>query len=434
MNNVMDYDSNQRGLQILRDVLPRECREAHVAGLLHIHNLDRFFEPEVKLPGLSLASRLGDRELKPLQLFRHLLRTASGAVGVCVPHFDEDAGSVLTRDFSAVREILRELFLAFHEFCPKTTLTLNIGAAQSAEGRFVAEALLDLLDEGPTLTQPFVVMRVRRGHNLAENDAHHDMLLRALDMARHRQGFAFALLDSTLNYQWLDGVAYTARGFRVEPMTGDFLRGTRDHHIVGSVSINLPMLIGEADGELERILRLAARVLAQRNELVLNRYGTTNVPGPLLINLAGLSDCYPEDPLASFALLEKLSTEITTLRREYGLEYSLAATDNKRHHSYAMEAERQHMLHGGHCLICPAGPHLSAQELYAELERAVHSGVSFLRYAIDDVRCMKCHTTVAAAGQCPLCGCLERREVVYHDGVLVGGIRGDDNPEQAAFK
>ena len=431
----LHLSGRKEGFQVLDDVLPSECREAHGANLIYIHDLKRFFEPEVSFVGLSLQGmETGDKILEPLMLFRQLFRSARNAVGVCVPHFDEDMGEAPLSSLTQTREVLRTIFAMLHEFSSQTPFTLNVGSSFSQDGRRVTAALLSLLDEGPTLTQPFVVMRVRRGQNLHENDPHHDLLRRALELARHRQGIAFSLMDSTLNAQWLDAVAYTSKGYRVDPMTGDFLRGTREHHIVGSVSINLPLLVSESDREMERVLRLAARVLAQRQELIATTYNTYEVPGPQVLNLVGLSKCYPDDPLAAFSLLEKLAVWVTRLRREYGLEYLLAGTEARRQDSLSVEAEQQYLLRGGHCLVRPAGPHLSVDELYADLLAAFQAGISFLRYSVDDVRCLLCHTTVAAMGPCPLCGCPERREVLYDDGVLVGGVKHEGYQESASLR
>jgi hypothetical protein len=426
LKSILSLGEQKIAAEVLRDILPEDCRKAHHRGSIFIHGLGRFLDAEVVL--LDHCAAEGPEFLRPWRWYRHLSRATKVGASLCAPHFDEDVGAALAVQPSQIKGLLQEWLLLLEEHVPEIHCTFNVGASFSPEAREVTSALLDLLDEGATKTNVFLVMRVRSGLNMRKSDPHYDLLERTLDMARHRQGTAFSLMDSTLNYQWLDGVTYTAEGLRVEPLTGDFLRGTRGHYITGRVSVDLLSVSNENREEIDTSLKLAARVLAQRLEFLSTNFGS--VFGPQIIDLKGLNDLFSRDVLGTFGLLDRISTVVSALSAEYGMQFALAATcDSDQQESLLFEAERQHILRGGHCLTVPAGPHLSVEELYAELLNANNAGVSFMRFGVTDVRCNTCHLAVAALGPCPRCGCVQRREVVNEEGRLFGGVKAEPDSE-----
>lgn len=413
--------------QILCEVLPEDCRQAYRQGLLDIHGLSRYFDREIAFVDLTGVTAEEMSMLRPLEFYGQVARAAHFARHVCLPHFDQDFALAFGQlEVAEMREIIRSLFAKLEMFHPEVSFHINVGAAMSHDAEQVVSCLLDLLDEGATRTNPFVIYRIREHVNMREGDPGFELSTRALQLARHRQGLAFSFMDSALNKQWVEMVSYTGDGVRIEPLAGDLFRGVRGMFVNSIVTISLPQLYSGDWQDLNRVVRLAGRILAQRLELFTQVEPGSQTFGTNVINLAGLNSCFADDPVGSFALLDRLGFLLPSLSNDFGLPFTLAATDSlaadlglpARRIGMALQAEQQHKLPGGHSLVCPSGGYLPWQDLHSTLLAADKSGLSFLRFAPEDVRCGSCHLVVAATGPCPGCGNEERRRVDFMEGRL----------------
>lgn len=417
---------------VLEEVLPEDCRSACRLGLLEVHNLHRYFEPEVICPDFPVISVLASRLTGPLRWSDEMLRCFDSAPTVCLANFDIDfaqafVGFTRNEYTMLMRAILDHLSLAR----PLGSLHVNIGATVDRSAAACAETLLELLDEGATRTSPFVIHRVREGVNLRTGDPGFYLTQRALQLSRLRQGIAFSLLDSELNREWLESTAYTGDGVRLEPLHGDLFRGARGVTVNGIVTVNVPQAAEEDWPALQRTLYLAGRILAQKLELMVSGGTAGATSGANLINLAGLR-FGAANSLGGFAVLEKIVGRVAQIERDLGLSLAIATmepleTMTGQGHAetgLVLEAQRQHQLRGGHSLVLPSGAHMSWEELHAVLCSAHRAGVSFIRFSPDDIRCNVCHLPVAAPGACPECGSEARRTVDFVEGRLRSMVTG----------
>jgi len=413
---------------VLEQIVPMAGREAVEQGLLYVHALSHYTEPEVVVPNLLAAAALA----APCHVFRllELLKRYAGRPTTQV--LDTFAADVGYRWRQLWPEqdrgpALKALF-GFAQTHPRVHMNLNLGDDREPELVEFTRAVLDVLDSGATLIEPQVVFRVRRGVNFEPGSPNHRLLLQALEIARTRLGVAFAFLDSPLNVTCSGLVAFTAMGLRVEPWTLDFYTGNRGVALPARVSINIPLALSYGTQCLEQNVDVAARILAHRLELMGALYQERSLP--LVINCAFLQNLDSSDTV--FEVLQALTRRVRELSREYSLRFVLSSTADlvsfmgtsaahSRTMSAVLAASMDPYLPGGHCFTLGGGAHLTRQELYEQLVHAEHAGVSFVRFLVDDIRCAQCHLSVAAAGSCPACGSVERRRISESGAHLVEG-------------
>jgi hypothetical protein len=405
-------------------------------GLLEIHSLHRYFDRELLCPPVeSFCNGNAAPGLGPLQWTGQLLRWFDIANSLCLPNFDTDFSQAFPGLCEAEMQVLlRSVFDHLDAARPGATLLhVNLGASVDQGAASCAHALLDLLDEGATRTNPFVVLRIREGVNLHPHEPLFSITQKALDLSRRRQGIAFGLMDSGMNREWLEFVAYAGDGLRMEPLHGDLFRGVRGTSVNGIVTLNVPPS-HEADWpKIERSLHLAGRVLAQKLELMEDGKTGRVIPGTSVINISGLSFDTGASKLASFDLLEKIDARVAQMGLDFGLPMTVAiveSLDGAAGQPYvssglSLAAELQHKLRGGHSLVIPTGSHMSWQDLHLSLCAAQAAGLSFLRFSPEDVRCGSCHLAVAAAGPCPACAYEGRRRVDFVEGRLQSLVTGE---------
>lgn len=420
--------------RVLGEVLPQECSSACRQGLLEVHSLHRYFEREVFAPDMPLADPKGEQLTWPLRWSGEIIRRLDSAPVLCLGHFAADFAQAfpgLSR--SSYTSLLRDFFAHWAIARPKANIHINLGATLDGPAIACAEALLELLDAGATLTNPFVVLRIRDGVNLSQGDPLFHVTRRALEISLLRQGIGFSLMDSELNREWLECGAYTGDGVRLEPVHGNLFQGARDVYVNGIVTVTVPASPQDDWATLDRTLYLAARVLAQKLELLRADGSFAPESGSNIINLAGLN-FGAESNLEAFAVLERIVARVQQMEGDLGLSLSVAILESLNHatgvpqvsSSLVLEAQRQHQLRGGHSLILPAGAHMSWQDLAAMLIAAQEAGVSFLRFSPADVRCGVCHLSVAASGPCPQCGAEARRRVDFVEGRLQATVTGEE--------
>jgi len=420
---------------VLQAVLSDHELQSIEQGLLHVHQTGPYFGAKLLIPELREIWTMKD-EAFMLRLAEMFKGYSAMGMELCIPNFAEDLGLPLLRGYNPRQlfGILKHLFSLFQQ-SPRYRVSLNFGDELENEAMILAETVLQVLDQGATFLEPQIVLRVRRGRNLERDSRGFSVLLRALDLARTREGISFALLDSPVNRSLGGLVAYNALGLRVEPISLDFYRGTRGQQIGGIVSLNMPKAWSFGPAGVVESLDGAARILATLHNISPASVGDeTKKLFPLVINLAGVSSYRISHEL--FEMLDLLSLRIKELRQRYNLNFILASTGHKvafrdtvvdalsHQQGSALLANMEQYLPGGHCLWLSAGAHKTADELYFELLNAAEKGISFVRFRVQDVRCMACHLVVAAPGPCPNCSSLGRKKIVDEEDGL-RAIAGD---------
>ena len=429
------WSSNYLSQKVLQEIVPSEGREAIKQGGVFVHSLEHYFGPDLAIPDYRGVGHQDGAELM-LGLTHGIKRDAFRAAALCLPHFDTDLGFLSARFWpqeDKLTSILSQLFEYFAQ-TPRYEVTLNLGDDTTEEGRRLTRIVLKILASGHTRLEPQVVFRVRKGTNFEPTDTNFDLLMLALELARDRKGIAFSLMDSALNSQWMNLVAYTAHGLRVEPEHCDLYVGCRGQVIPGRVSLNVPLLESYGEERLLQALGVAARLLAHRLEVV--QPVSLQRAHPLIMNLVGLPS-----QSSAFDCLDLVSKRVLRLREEYGCNFQLSATAEEIQFAYftpgpasgvmspVLAASLQHILPGGHCYLAKAGTHRSSEELYQQLIEAQQAGLSFLRFTVEDTRCGACALPVAALGPCPSCGTESRRTVIFNGTRLEECMRNADNPE-----
>lgn len=427
------WSSNYLSQKVLEEIVPLEGREAVKQGGVFVHSLEHYFGPDLILPDYRGLGCQDGAELM-LGLALATKRDSFHAAALCLPHFEADLGFLMSRfwpDEDKLALIIGRLFEYFSQ-TPRHEVTLNLGDDTTDAGRRLTRIVLNILASGHTRLEPQIVFRVRKGTNFTPSDVNFDLLMLALDLARDRKGIAFSLMDSALNSQWGNLVAYTGHGLRIEPQHCDLYVGCRGQAVPGRVSLNVPLLESYGEERLLHMLGVGARLLAHRLEIV--QPASSQRALPLIINLVGLT-CDSR----AFDCLEIASKRVSRLREEYGCNFLLSATVEEVQFAYStpvpapglmspvLAASLQHMLPGGHCYLVRAGTHRTQEELYQQLADAMHAGVSFLRFTVDDTRCTACALPIAALRPCPACGTESRRTVLYHGSRLEECVRNADN-------
>ena len=157
--------------------------------------------------------------------------------------------------------------------------SLNVGTDTTAMGRAVTRALLRAfergLGRGESPIFPNLVFRVKKGVNFNPEDPNYDLFVYALKVAAKRLNPTFSFMDSSFNAKYGDEVAYMGCRTRViGNRHGAEVAAGRGN--IAPVSLNLPRLalqtrdINTFFVELDRLLRLAARQLLHRFEILGN--------------------------------------------------------------------------------------------------------------------------------------------------------------------
>ena len=263
------WSSNYLSQKVLEEIVPSEGREAVRQGGAFVHSLEHYFGPDLILPDYRNLGCQDGAELM-LALALATKRDSFHAAALCLPHFDADLGFVMSRFWPGEDKlafIIGRLFEYFSQI-PRHEVTLNLGDDTTDAGRRLTRIVLNTLASGHTRLEPQVVFRVRQGTNFAPADVNFDLLMLALDLARDRKGIAFSLMDSALNSQWVNLVAYNGHGLRIEPQHCDLYVGCRGQAVPGRVSLNVPLLESYGEERLLHMLDVAARLLAHRLEVV----------------------------------------------------------------------------------------------------------------------------------------------------------------------
>lgn len=157
--------------------------------------------------------------------------------------------------------------------------SINVGTDTTEMGRAITRSILRAfergLGNGESPIFPNLVFRLKKGVNLEPGDPNFDLFQRAQSVAARRLNPTFSFMDASFNARYGDEVAYMGCRTRViANRHGAELSAGRGN--IAPVSINMPRLALQARDvnlffvELDRLLRLAARQLLHRYEILGN--------------------------------------------------------------------------------------------------------------------------------------------------------------------
>lgn len=287
----------------LTNLLPEEFAQAHTSGAIHIHDLD-YYGKTLNCLQLDLTRILMEGFNTGYGYIRPPKRIASAAAqaaiilqsnqndmfgGQSFPHFDRSMGEVMrsmpsSPDEEEVFQAMEGLIYNLNTMHSRAGAqvpfsSLNLGCDTTDEGRMVTRSILRAfergLGNGESPIFPNLVFRVKEGVNLNPGDPNHDLFQHAMKVAAHRLNPTFSFMDTTYNKPYGDEVSYMGcRTRTIGNRHGAEVSAGRGN--IAPVSINLPRLALQARDvnlffiELDRLLRLAARQLLHRFEILGN--------------------------------------------------------------------------------------------------------------------------------------------------------------------
>lgn len=314
----------------LTNLLPEEFSQAHRSGLIHIHDLD-YYGKTLNCLQIDLYKLLKNGFNTGYGYIRPPKRIASAAAqtaiilqsnqndmygGQSIPHFDRTMSQIIAdmpsepdedEIFQAMEGLVYNLNTMHSRAGAQVPFSsLNFGTDTSEYGRAVTKALLMAfergLGRGESPIFPNLVFRVKKGVNLDPGDPNYDLLQYAAKVAAKRLNPTFSFMDSSFNSRFGDEVSYMGCRTRViANRHGEEVSAGRGN--IAFTSINLPRLALQTRDinlyyiELDRLMRLAARQLLHRFE-ILGNLRAKDLPFLMGQNLyVGSENLQPDAPI-----------------------------------------------------------------------------------------------------------------------------------------
>ena len=285
----------------LNNVIPEEMSKAHLAGDIHIHDLD-YYGKTLNCLQIDLTTLLAKGFNTGYGFIRPPKRigsaTAQAAIilqsnqndmfgGQSFPHFDKSMAEVIRKQcpdttdneiFQAMEGLVYNLNTMHSRAGAQVPFSsINIGTDTTPEGRKVGEAMLKAFDKGLGKGEspifPNLVFRLKEGVNMNPEDPNYDLFQLAINVASRRMNPTFSFMDASFNKAYGDEVAYMGCRSRViANRHGAEKSSTRGN--ITPVTINLPKLalrtkdIDAFFVELDKILDLCSRQLVHRFNVI----------------------------------------------------------------------------------------------------------------------------------------------------------------------
>ncbi|NLZ38659.1 MAG: anaerobic ribonucleoside-triphosphate reductase [Firmicutes bacterium] len=287
----------------LNNLLPEEFSRAHISGTFHIHDLDYYGKTlnclQIDLfKLLSNGFNTGYGYIRPPKRIASALAQAAIILqsnqndmfgGQSFPHFDRSLSQIIAtmphepdeeEIFQAMEGLVYNLNTMHSRAGAQVPFSsLNIGTDTTKMGRAVTYALLRAFEKGLGRGEspifPNLVFRIKKGVNFNPGDPNYDLFIYALKVAGKRLNPTFSFMDSSFNAPYGDEVAYMGCRTRVIANRHGAAQSAGRGNIA-VVSLNLPRLALQTGDvnlffiELDRLLRLAARQLLHRFEILGN--------------------------------------------------------------------------------------------------------------------------------------------------------------------
>lgn len=285
----------------LNNVIPEEMSKAHIAGDIHIHDLD-YYGKTLNCLQIDLTALLTNGFNTGYGFIRPPKRISSAAAqaaiilqsnqndmfgGQSFPHFDKSMGEVIrnqcpgTTDdeiFQSMEGLVYNLNTMHSRAGAQVPFSsINLGTDTTPEGRKISEAILKAFDKGLGKGEspifPNLVFRLKEGINMNSGDPNYDLFQLAMNVASRRMNPTFSFMDASFNSRFGDEVSYMGCRSRVIANRHGAERSARRGNIA-PVTINLPKLAlktRDADAfflELDNMLNLCSRQLLHRFNVI----------------------------------------------------------------------------------------------------------------------------------------------------------------------
>ncbi|MBS4030036.1 MAG: anaerobic ribonucleoside-triphosphate reductase [Clostridiales bacterium] len=287
----------------LTNLLPEDFAQAHTRGAFHIHDLD-YYGKTLNCLQIDLTRLLTEGFNTGYGFIRPPKRIGSAVAqaaiilqsnqndmfgGQSFPHFDRSMSEIVAtmpsvpgeeEVFQAMEGLIYNLNTMHSRAGAQVPFsTLNVGTDTTEMGRAVTRSILRAfergLGNGESPIFPNLVFRVKNGVNMNPGDPNYDLFQHAIKVSAHRLNPTFSFMDSSFNKPYGDEIAYMGcRTRTIGNRHGEEVSAGRGN--IAPVSINLPRVALQTRDvklffvELDRLLRLSARQLMHRFEILGN--------------------------------------------------------------------------------------------------------------------------------------------------------------------
>ncbi|MEA4884512.1 MAG: anaerobic ribonucleoside-triphosphate reductase [Clostridia bacterium] len=279
----------------LSRVIPADIARAHVAGDIHIHDLD-FYGKTLTCVQIPLGRLLSQGFNTGHGCVRPPKRPASAAAlaaiimqscqndmhgGQSYAQFDADIAPFMEgfgedEVYQAMEGLVFNLNAMHSRAGAQVPFSsINLGCDTSEGGRLASRRLLEAyeagLGRGETPVFPNIIFKVKAGVNRDPGDPNYDLFRLACRVAARRMNPTFSFMDSSFNAPYGSEAAYM--GCRTRVMANR--RGPEVSTGRGNLSfttVNLPRLAIRACGDRDRFLALLGDVMDMCARQLLHRY------------------------------------------------------------------------------------------------------------------------------------------------------------------
>lgn len=253
--------------------LPKEWRELHQSGMIHIHDLDAYGQtyncltfdlkdfPYSDFKGLSNTHAI----IHLFQYFEILIEEMGNeqSGGMAFANFENEVAEILSKitinlsgtDMSVLDASIREFIIFCNENHTRMGMTsyyvtLNIGLASNELARRIDEMLLDNFESlGDMVYKPNIVFKLKEGFNRYPYDKNYDLFKKSLLLTAKKMIPTYLLCDCEEDRN-VDPYRLSIMGCRtrvVDDLYGS--KGAIGRGNIDNISINLPRIALEIDKE-----------------------------------------------------------------------------------------------------------------------------------------------------------------------------------------
>ena len=258
--------------------MPKEWRDLHEQGYIHIHDLDAYgltnncltFNILADFPYESFNGESTSRRIITTfdylkSLFADIGNEQSG--GMALANFDNDLATILDTLGVELTETTREIIAAcirdLIEWCNHTHtrmgqtsyyVSLNIGLADGELARYLAYTLIDEFEKaGDLVFKPNIIFKVCRGISRDKGDRNYDLFRKSLLCTAKKMIPTYLLCDCKMDAS-VNPANLSVMGCRTRVVTDIYGEDTSiGRGNIDNISINLPRLALEVASEAKDV-------------------------------------------------------------------------------------------------------------------------------------------------------------------------------------
>ena len=255
------------------DNLPKEWKELHQSGMIHIHDLDAYGQtyncltfdlrnfPYEEYKGLSNTQAI----IHLFQYFEIVIEELGNeqSGGMAFANFDNDIAEILLKvtkdlnetDMQVLDATIREFIIWCNDNHTRMGITsyyvtLNIGLANTELARRIDEMLLSNFESlGDMVYKPNIVFKVKQGISRFPNDKNFDLLKKSLLLTAKKMIPTYLLCDCEEDIN-ADPYRLSIMGCRTRVVDDIYgFKGAIGRGNIDNISINLPRIALQIDNE-----------------------------------------------------------------------------------------------------------------------------------------------------------------------------------------